>query len=203
MIDQRIRFVTRHYAQLQGLRLVPLGLFLLGVTAAIVGALDWLPGMDTGSDRSQWLGGAALAAITASALAPVWYRNRFGSVTPLTRQRRDWTLGLTMAIWLLLSQVDGRLQWPILLNAALIAIALTVTVVVDGWLRWHYLVAALAWFGISLLPSVGVATGTLKVTYFLGAGLTLLICGIGDHRLITSTLRGAPSSEDGLGAAAL
>ena len=198
MVSDRIRYVTGNFYQLQGLRLVPLGLFLLAGAAATAGWLDWLPGMQSSTHRSQWRGGALFATLIACALTSLYYRNRYGAVSQFTRRGRDALIGVAIVVWLVLMRVDGWLPWPILLNALFVALCLVITVWADGRVRRHYLVGAMLWLAMGFLPALGVRGQALLVALYAAGGLTLVVCGLGDHLLITRTLTNFADASDGL-----
>jgi hypothetical protein len=191
MLHRKIRFVTANYYQLQGLRLVPLGVFLLLVGANGRGWFDWLPGRPVnppGDLGIVWGPLAFLAAIAAALAATAHYRRRYGAVAQYGRRRRNWLLGLAMVGFFALAQVDARVEWPILFSPLLISVSLFVTVWADGWVRAHYLFGAIAWLAVSLMPAFQPEPATALLAYYGAGGLTLIVCGIGDHLLITGTL---------------
>lgn len=65
-------------------------------------------------------------------------------------------------------------------------VPLSVTVAIDGWLRVHYLLPAVLWAATSLGPLAGWVPSRAWILTL--SGVSLLVCGIGDHLLITRTL---------------
>ena len=205
MEQNRIQFVTRNYSQLQGLRLVPLGLFL--VLWALLDALGIF-------DRSGYspvgyakvltrIGLAFWLGIILALASPLYYRYRYGSVEPLERGARNRWITIAVIGYLVLVPVDRALQWPVSLQVLLVAVSLFVTVWHDGPIRRHYLVPALAWVAVSVLPALGASPEVLKTTLFGLGGLTLIGCGIGDHVLLTRTLAAPGPSDEAPHAAAV
>jgi hypothetical protein len=56
-----------------------------------------------------------------------------------------------------------------------------------GRLRWHYLPIAAAWFVFATLPPLGVSVHSRDVVFDLLIGLSLVVAGIGDHRMLCRT----------------
>lgn len=194
MDTNEIRFVTENYAQLQGLRLVPLGVFL-GLCALVDGAglLD-RAGHPHGipAEIVTRMGFAGVLAFLLVLAAPVYYHYRYGAIDPRDRRVRNSWITAAVIGFLVLARVDRHLQWPVSLQLLLVSVALFVTVWHDGWIRRHYLAPAIAWLVASLLPALDV----FRMDVLLGlGGLTLIVCGLGDHRLLTRTLA-APRIDD-------
>jgi hypothetical protein len=198
MDQNTIRFVTANYHQLQGLRLVPLGLFL-----ALWGLLDLLGFFDpagfVSGGRARVLthiGIAFWVGLLLALAAPVYYRYRYGSVDPLDRGSRNrWITAAVIGFFVLL-RIDRDLQWPVALHLLLVSLSLFITVWRDGRIRRHYLAPALVWLAVSFLPAFGASPTTLRMTLFGLGGLTLIGCGIGDHLLLTRTLAKPRTTDD-------
>jgi hypothetical protein len=191
-----IRFVTANYAQLQGLRLVPLGMFLmLCAWADLAGLFDraehphGIP-----AEILTRVGLAGLLAFLLVLAAPIYYHSRYGSIEPRDRRERNRWIAATVIGFFMLAKVDRQLQWPVSLQLLLVSVALFVTVWHDGWIRRHYLVPALAWLVASRLPALDISR--MDVLLGLG-GLTLIVCGLGDHLLLTRTLAAPRIDDDG------
>ena len=190
MLHDRIRFVTANFYQLQGLRLVPVGMYLLFIAADAVGWMDWLPGKPVDGPDAAGNAWGLLAfawAIFGALAATAYYRRQYGAVTQYGRGRRNAMLGVAIAWFVALAVVDVQTEWPVLLSALLVSVSLFVTVLVDGWLRTHYLAGAFAWLAVGLVPLVAPET-PVALAYGGAGGLTLIVCGLGDHRLITGTV---------------
>jgi hypothetical protein len=187
MDANEIRFVTANYAQLQGLRLVPLGLFL--VVCVLVGEAGLLDraGHPRGipAEVLTRMGLVCMLAFLLALAAPLYYRYRYGSIEPLGRRARNRWITIAVVGFLVLARVDRQLQWPVSLQLLLVSVSLFVTVWRDGWVRSHYLAPAIVWLAASMLPAFDVSR--MDIVLGLG-GLTLIVCGLGDHRLVTRTL---------------
>jgi hypothetical protein len=205
MEQNKIRFVTANYHQLQGLRLVPLGLLL-----ALWASLDWLGFFDPArfppADRATVLtriGFACWLGLLLALAAPVYYRYRYGSVEPFDRRSRNRWITAAVIGFFVLARIDRVLQWPVSLQLLLVSMALFITVWHDGRVRIHYLAPAFVWLAVSFLPMWDVSPALLRTMVFGLGGLTLLGCGIGDHLLLTRTLARPRTTDDAPHAAAV
>ena len=196
MTRDRIRFITAHYDQLQGLRLVPLGLYLVALAASGLGWLSWLPG-DPARASSQWLGVLFGLALVTAASTTAWYRRRYGARAPLSRRRRNAWIVVAAAIFLLAAQFDQYANAPIALAPLSVAAALVLTVRADGWVRAHFLIAAVPWFLVAWIPPWHHDGTSRLVSYALAGGLALIVCGVGDHRLLSRSLLDVPEATHG------
>lgn len=187
MAQDRIRFVTTNFYQLQGLRLIPLGMYLFAVAASAAGWLFWIPG---GSLQAQgrWLGAIFCLALLGAVSASAYYRCRYGAVAQFGRARRNWLIAAAVAVFIGAAQLDQHLQGPIALAPLWAAAGLALVVRADGWLRAHFLLAAAPWFTIAWVPPLHADGATRVVAYAVAGALSLIVCGIGDHRLISKTL---------------
>lgn len=192
-MEDRIRFVTANFSQLQGLRWIPLGLYLIALAASAAGQLSWLPGDDPHSE-ARWLGVAFCAGLIAAAGATSYYRHRYGAVAQFSRRGRNALLAVAVALFILLARFDLYAQGPIALAPFWVAAALALVVRADGWVRVHYLLAAVPWFIIAWAPPLHADGTTRLVSYALAGAFALMVCGIGDHRLIARTLPTRPET---------
>jgi hypothetical protein len=195
MEHNQIRFVTANYHQLQGLRLVPLGLLLV-----LLGMLNsGLVPPAFGAVRARyltWIGIASMLLVALTVLAPVLYRRRYGSVDPVARGWRNaWITAAVVGV-LVLGRLDTLVQWPVRTSLFLVSASLFITVWHDGRMRAHYLVPAVAWLVVSFLPTLNMSPAATRLTVFGLGGLTLIVCGIGDHLLVTRTLATPRTTDD-------
>src|SRR2546426_8784852 len=73
-----LRYVTQHYLQLQGLRLLPVGaVFLMSAMWRAVGPHS----TDGAISARLWFYGGLVAAVMGSFVIRAWYRKRFGFVS--------------------------------------------------------------------------------------------------------------------------
>lgn len=154
----RVAFVATHFHQLQGLHLVPLGLFLLTVAAISLGWLDWLPGRPPtapGSWGNAWLPAFFVTALAASIACGDVYRNRYGGIEPLARSRRNAGMAVAIGLFVVAAAIDLTIRPPVLLCGLVVAAALFTVARVDGSDRRHYSRTAVLWVFLSLLPEFG------------------------------------------------
>ena len=187
MVEDRIRFVTGNFSQLQGLRWIPLGLYLIALAASAMGQLSWLPG-DGPTSEARWLGVAFCVGLIGAVGATSYYRRRYGTVAQFGRRGRNVLSAVAVAVFIVLARFDLYADGPVALAPLWVAAALALVVGVDGWLRVHFLVAAVPWFVIAWTPPLHADGTTRLVSYALAGAVALLVCGIGDHRLIARTL---------------
>lgn len=202
MHTDRIRFVAANFYQLQGLRLLPIGGLLLYAGASSFGWLDWLPGRPAerpGDLGNAWGLLALFVALVAAMAARDYYRHHYGGILPFRRTRRNALLGLAIVTFLTLMVADRAFAWPLLLAPLFMTGSLTTTVLVDGWLRAHYLIGAALYLGLSLFPIVQPHPETVIVGHYLVGGVTLIACGLGDHWVITRTFARTSSTRPSRG----
>jgi hypothetical protein len=191
MLADQIRFVTGHFYQLQGLRLIPVAMFLLWYRASERGWLDWLPGrpVERPGDLGILWGPATLTlAIVGVAVIESRYTERYGSVLQHPRQKRLLWLGIVAVAFLLLMPIDRLLEWPVLLSPLIIALALAIVVRIDRPFRFHYVLPAVVWGVVGVSPLLGFNREHLDVAFSLAGAVALIVCGVGDHFLIVRTM---------------
>jgi hypothetical protein len=197
MEHQKIRFVTANYAQLQGLRLIPIGLFLVLTAFDVLGVFD-RQGLSA-ADRAQALtrmGLLAWLAIGAALAAPLYYRYRYGAVEGFDRRRRDRWITAAVLGFFVLSRVDRNLDWPVSLSLMLVSVSLFVTALNEHWVRPYYPVLAAMWLLAACWPMLGGSPPGARLALCGLGGLTLVVIGIGDHLLLSRTLATPPSPGD-------
>lgn len=195
---QRVRKVTTNYRYMQGLVLVPIGLFFIGIGIwQLVGRPQ-----PAGVDVNLWvptlyLGGLVLS-FTVSALIMVYYRRAFGQVRPSFMNEageRLAVIGLLVG-WII--AVNAQLHWQPSVNLFSLMLALMLFLIwwVTGRFRTHYVVMAGILLVLGVLPLVNPAYDVLRVSKadnpytFIVLGLIYLIGGLGDHFLLIRSLRG-------------
>lgn len=187
---RRIEYVTSHYQEIQGLRIVPFGLWLISI--ATLGMGGYLPA------RSPQAGAAVLlACLLGGLVALVAYRaigqryeRDYGVVRPL-REPRPRALsgclsGAGYLFVLYIGVMAGTRQVAAELSLVLAALLLYATWR-SRWYRKDYLALVAILAGIYALP-LGPVTMALN-------GLVVIVGGLLDHFLLTDTLAQEP--EDG------
>ena len=189
----RVRYIVQHYPQLQGLRLVPLGLVFVAIGVWHDGQLYWLPGSADGGIR-LWLLAALAAAVLASYAIGAYYRRAFGelSFAPY-RSGGPRLLAIGLVVFLSLVLQDA-FEWRISLPLIVVGILLAHVGVVQRRMRQHYLWLAAACLIMANIDSFGVPVRTQRVMLDLLIGGGLLVAGIGDHLVLRKALR-APDRE--------
>jgi hypothetical protein len=187
----KLRFVTEHYAQLQGLRLLPVGLVFLGLAAWQSSQFQWMPAYD--SDRgSRWFVGALVLAVIGAYVIGAFYRRQFGSVQPRRFRTGGPSLLANATIVGLLVIFQSFVPAPVSLPMLYVALVLAYTGVVQHGLRKHYLFIAVACLLFASLPSFDVSYQIGKVLLNLLIGVGLIVAGVGDHLVLRKTLRPVP-----------
>ncbi|GAC1399908.1 MAG: hypothetical protein NVSMB65_17850 [Chloroflexota bacterium] len=199
----QIRYVTEHYRQLQGLRLVPFGAALL-LAAPLYGGWH---ATQSGVLLALWLLPLAVG-IGLSTLVSAYYARTFGRVQHV--RRRLWTRRQEAALWVVLlgaivaTRPAGS---PRLLLAAFTVVViggLFFTLRRSGGVRprrhWAVLAGLLALVNLPLLvllphapwidyTLLGIWTGSLSVCLIVG--------GLLDHRLLMRTLTATSRGGEG------
>jgi hypothetical protein len=193
----RLRYVTEHYDNLQGLRLVPLGIaFLTFGTAQAAGLLQ--------SEANRT---AALVGITATTIAVLlsanligsYYRRRYGFV-----EARATTISLTWLALILVCVLTSRLPlrptlpvlpiWP---SAFLGGVVCLVRGIGHGGILHHYLAIAAGCFLLAGFELLGLSQSATNGSLQILTGIAVLVAGIGDHRVLRSALNPPKAADYG------
>jgi hypothetical protein len=189
---RRVLYVTEHYAHLQGLRIVPLGVCFLGSGAWRAGLMGWVPGI-AGRGARAWLVASLAIAVGLSLAIGARYR-RHGVVRP----RATATGAVTLTACFVSFVVLGRLPpnaWQVSMPALLAAFVLAYLGVVADGLRRHYLVIAVACLVFAFAPLMRVPPAARNVALDLLIGMGLIVAGVGDHMALQRVLQ----SPEGVG----
>ncbi|MEJ2747198.1 MAG: hypothetical protein P8183_04685 [Anaerolineae bacterium] len=191
----QMRFVTENYGALQGLRMIPFGLWFLIMA---VGDLADIPALRQGRLDYPLLLMIAMGALYW--LIGVYYAHTYGQVTPLPKNNRQKLLGnwpiLLFAAGIAL---DWLLQLPVSFLAITLSIFFLVPLIKGGPpFRWHYVFIGLIMLVISLLPLF--LNDSLKDKFFapsgayflLGMGTALIVTGIIDHLWLHRFMKPVP-----------
>jgi hypothetical protein len=181
---ERVRWVIRHLAQLQGLRLIPLGVVFVASAAWRAGLQGWLPsGIST---RTAFMVGLAGAVATSFSIQR-WYQRHFGLARPRSSWR-DMTGLLLLTAGLIASTSIGEHLRAVSLPGLFVGFALLSTLIASEGRRWHYGPVAASWFLFSIAAPMTLGPSTRDVLLDGLIGLSVIVCGLGDHRLLVSTL---------------
>jgi len=184
--QDRIRYITEHYEQLQGLRLMP-----LSVPFVVAAWWNLLPSTKPTvlSARTVEL---MLMAIAVAASFPIrsYYRRRFGRVPAL-----PWRSGVLpfvgIAALLVLAEAIREVaewQWPVPL--VVMAILLVRLGLQAGALRQHYVWIACACFAFMALGQWSVRPNVRAMELNLLVAGGLVTAAIGDDRVLRRALTG-------------
>jgi hypothetical protein len=194
MVNARhVLYVTEHYAHLQGLRLVPLGVCFLCSGAWRAGLMEWVPGI-AGRGARAWFVASLAVALGLSLVIRARYR-RHGAVRP----RATTTGAVTLSVCFVSFVIVGTLPpnaWQISAPALLLAFALAYLGVVADGLRRHYLVIALACLVFACAPLMRVPLAARNVALDLLIGMGLIAAGVGDHVALQRVLHAPEGVED-------
>ena len=184
---ERLSYVTRRYAHLQGLRLVPLGIPFLASAAWRDGQLRWVPGT-SGEGPTYWFVGLFLAALVVASAMTLYYRRRFGTVHQERGLRgplllSGFLLVFALSFWLQ-TILPAAVSWP----AIVIGTALAYIGMSGGHPRTHYLALAAVCLVFATLGTFGVPFHVRDVLLDDLIGIGLIVVGIGDHLLLRRTL---------------
>jgi hypothetical protein len=184
----KLRFITEHYARLQGLRLIPLGILFLCLAAWRGGLLPALPTYDS-DVAARWFVGGLVGAVGAAYATGAWYARRFGTVEPHRFRTGGPSLLANAAIVGSLMVLHDFLRPPVSLPMLYVGVVCAYTGVVQGGVRKHYLLIAAACVVFAFIQRFHVdhETGRTLLNLLVGSGL--VVAGIGDHLLLRRTLR--------------
>ena len=186
----RIRYVTGRFRQMQGLRLLPWGLFLMLGAGKMLG---WYP-----PALEAHFGYVELAGLVVCVGLYLWihayYRRAFGHVE--AEPAAPWKDVLLVLLVLAAAVADGVLALPV----SVFGLALA-SVFFAAYAEWrervHFLVVGFFLVGASLVPlwfsaSGDPVWGSSGVLFFLfGAGM--VVGGVFDHRLLLRVLPPLPA----------
>ena len=187
---KRVRYVTKNYHVLQGLKQVPIGIFLLAVAVSNSGVWPWY---------SMWKPVSDLFVLTLLFgmywVISVQYKRNFGQV-----QRSRWSeRHMILKSFLILAIVaaffaDARSVAPVSLIGLAVAAWMFSDWLEESSFRPHYLLTAILLVVASLSPATGVVTPEqfLNVALLIYLGIASFIIGIGDHLVLRRYLPPAP-----------
>jgi hypothetical protein len=191
----RVRLVTSHFHVMQGLRMVPIGVFLIAQSAGWLGRQG---------DCTLTLP-SLIGAIVLYVFIGVYYRRSFGQVErPPQARQREWLYGLaSLLVFYALVWVDSVLNLPVSLVGLLLAGGLLGAYLRTGLgFRKHYAVSAALLALVSLLPALGLlprfslfGPDSTPLTITLGA--IVVLSGVFDHLLLVRTLKPLPEETRG------
>lgn len=183
---QRLRYITERYEQLQGLRLIPLGIPFLLSAAWRDGHLSWMPWTE-GKGARVWFVLLMALAFTVSRAVRIYYRHHFGDVQPAATVKAPLAAFVFVALFILAISIPGGPQ-PVSIPALVIAVGLAWVGVVGGQIRPHYLAIAAFVAVFAVLGLLDVPVHTRDVIFDQIVGVGLIVVGIGDHLILRRSL---------------
>lgn len=184
---QRLRYVTRRYAHLQGLRLVPLGIPFLLSAAWRDGQLRWVPGTD-GNGPAFWFAGLLATALMVATVIGRHYRRRFGTVQHVPDVRASLIFAVFLSAFAVAMWLQDSVSTGLSLPMIVIGTGIGYVGVVDGNPRGHYLALAALCLLFANLGSFGVPLHARDVLMDDLIAMGLITVGVGDHLLLRRTL---------------
>src|SRR5512138_3619162 len=197
--------IARNYPALQGLRIIPFGVYILVLGLQRLG----LPGLGQQGDCTITLPLLLVVAVLWFLIGR-YYRERFGMVEPLPRRNQAWKeiamFAGTIGIILL---ENGLYRMGIKMPISIAEFGLAAMILVSGLTthRWYYIVSGIILLAASGLPMVspkGVADpvyGTFGLSFSVIFGICILAVGLLDHfKLVRSfpvPLRGTHDRIEG------
>lgn len=194
-LKRRVQRVTTNYTSLQGLKMLPLGLWLC---LEAIASFGWWPRYAHGRPLSSLLTLCAAGALWL--LVGLYYTRSFGRVKPKPQRLRQLLqTGIIVIVislpWLFIAGfLDGALQSRVSILGLAVAILLALGWIV-GNLQEHYAVTAAIIAIISLLPLVGIIPGGQRSTLTIIIGVSLITCGVLDHIQLVRGLGILPQEE--------
>lgn len=186
-----IRFVMGHYPQLQGLRIVPLGVTFLG--SAIWRAGHGLGWVATAGSGARWFWVSVALAVAGSFLIQRWYHRRFGAVRVPMRGSGALFLVMSAGCFLTLLALQTHFEWPVSVPLVFAAFVFGIMGLGDRPRRRHYLWIGVGCLSFAALHPLGVPPTVLGPAFDVLIGASLIAAGIGDHRILRQAC--APASE--------
>ena len=189
----RVRYVTAHFLEMQGLRLVPFGVTLLAFSAVAAGLVPF----------GRWGGIAVVVAAPvlawlASRRIGGHYDRQFGRVQP---SRSGLARGaiVSTALGATAGFLDSHLRPTVSVPALLLA-----AVMVHAWYggmrgqRLHYVALAVFFLVLGVSPLFGPAPASRVsfATLLLAFGIAAIVLGVCNHVALEEALRPLPATDD-------
>jgi hypothetical protein len=184
---QRLRYVTERYEQLQGLRLVPLGIPFLLSSAWRGGQLAWVP-WTSGIGARVWFVLLVASAVAFSIVAKTYYARRFGDVRSALTMKAPLAAFVFTALFIVSAAPPPGWDSTVSMPALIVALGLGYLGMVGGVLRPHYLAMAACVSIFAALGALGISFHTRDVLWDQLSGVAFIVIGMGDHLLLRRTL---------------
>lgn len=187
----KVRTVTTFFSYWQGLRLVPVGVFLV-VDALFISPL--LP--EKGPVFPILLAMLAATLLFSKILVGGYYRNMYGMVSNPQVNRRLDTITVLIAAPLITASLllDYYWQGPLFVSGVVWGTAAWAYQQATGGLRSHWAGFAMALALLVFLPWAGLSFEWMVSILMAAVGVGYIVCGLLDHRELTRIL--LPIQED-------
>lgn len=185
---KQVRYVTRFYSVLKGLKLVPFGIYIFVLSFRHIG---WT-GLGEEGDCTYTLPLLILMIILYFVIDR-YYAKRFGEVKPVKGEDGWWKGILPLAILMAAIVLENIILTPFSLTGVTIAAFLIYSGILTR--RWHYLAGGVAMIIVSLLPlAVGSEPtnriyGTMGFVWGLTFGSVWMIIGLIDHFILVRAFK--------------
>ena len=189
---KRLQDVAENYSQLQGLRIIPFGLFFLA--NALLG-------------QEMMEGPVLLMTFTTALILFAWiglyYKRTFGRVRRRMRHHVRDGLAVTFFLAAIFLGVWAERRFGLPISTIWLAVCglFLYLYFCSGGRRWHYLAVAAGSALLSLLPGLGLITrgdffGPGKVLGNLALGVTYILVGMIDHVYLVKSFKPVPVESD-------
>lgn len=184
---QRIRYVTSHYQEIQGLRIVPLGAWLILLAIAEANRSVLPPAPQVAMVIMVFYLLAGFFVLLFYRIIGAFYERRFGSVNPLLQSKSRAFSGclrgggFLFVLYVGLTASNPQLPYVVTLLLMLFLISVAWR---SGWYRKDYVVLVAFLVSIYSIPG--------SVTTMLLNGCTVILGGLLDHFLLVRTLKHTP-----------
>jgi hypothetical protein len=182
----RIRYVTEHYADLQGLRLLP-----LSVPFFVAAWWDFVPSTKPTAMTPMSVE-LALIALALAVSFPIrrYYEHRFGTVPALPWRSGVLPLLGCVLLCVIAEAIREFRSWTFPLPLLVVSVLLIRLGLQAGHLRAHYL-----WIAVACVVFVGLGRVTVPLNVRateldLLIAVGLLAAALGDHRVLQRALTG-------------
>lgn len=199
---ERVRYVTRYYEKLWGLKLVPVGLFMILLASGESGlGPSWL------RSGQVSIPGLMVFVLMIGLMwaAGVYYRRSFGRVVRGASERNmafDAVIGVAVfGAVISVNWLDAVLRPTVSLTGITIAALLVLWWFATSKARRHYLILAALLLVLTLLPLLGAPFDARfpfddMVGAALVSGVGLIVIGVGDHLLLARTFKAVPEEGE-------
>lgn len=191
---ERVRYVTRNFGDLQGLKSVLTGALFLAMVPMYASGFQW---------------GLVLMVAVLLGVGPLWlvvdryYELRFGRVRAASGGHpRSRTLIRAAGMAVYVVAVVGEIQLQP--TVSLLAIGMALTTLAFWWterpFKGYYLVVSALLVGVALLPLIGLLPSERSPQFnsgmvFVITGAFLILRGVMDHRWLVRNMKPLPEEE--------